>query len=43
MTRAYDYIYTIFGLEVSHTTLSEQAPSINLARGPMDGPGLVAR
>jgi hypothetical protein len=25
MTRAYGYIYTIFGLEASHTSLSEQA------------------
>jgi hypothetical protein len=32
MASAYGYIYTIFGLEASHASLSEQAPSIKLAR-----------
>jgi hypothetical protein len=39
MTRAYDYIYTIFGLEASHTNLSDQAPSIKLVRARWGGLG----
>ena len=40
MTRAYDYIYTIFGLEASHAKLSDQAPSIKLVRPDGAGSGL---
>jgi hypothetical protein len=39
MTRAYDYIYTIFGLEVSHTSLSEQALPVKLAWAQWTDPG----
>ena len=43
MTRTCSYIYPIFGLEARHASLSEQAPSIKLARGPIGGPKLEAR
>ena len=39
MTRPCGYINTIFGLEASHASLSEQSPLIKLTRGPMGGPG----
>jgi hypothetical protein len=37
--RAYGYIYTKFGLETSHSSLSEQAPSIKLTRARWAGSG----
>ena len=37
MTRAYGYIYTIFGLEASHASF-RASPSIKLARARWAGP-----
>jgi hypothetical protein len=41
MTRAYGYIYTIFGLETSHASLSEQALQLARAQWAGSGPRLA--
>ena len=42
MTRAYGYIYTIFGLEASHASLPGK-PFDKACPGPMGGPKPEAR